>query len=220
MRYFFAVSLAVVLSFGGVRMADAQQQQQQQQQQQNNNAAGNVSGQTGQSQNFMIQRDANAFIGGAATSFFGGQGATGGTGGAGLRGMGGLGGLGGLGGGLGGVGGMGGLGGGNQANTQNNAEPQIRFRITLGFSHPRPAATKVSADFARRLTRIPQLESAEAVAVTMEDRTAVLAGEVATEHEKMLIEKLAMMEPGVSAVRNELTVKATSELLPGPEATN
>ena len=216
MRYLFSVLLAATISFVGVRAADAQQQQQQQQQQ-NTNAVGNVSGQTGQSQNFMIQRDTSAFIGGAATSFFGDQGATGGTG----LGVGGIGRLGGIGG-FGGLGGFGGgnTGFGNQANTQNNAEPQIRFRITLGFSHPRPAAAKVSADFARRLTRIPQLESAEAVAVTMEDRTAVLAGEVETEHEKMLIEKLAMMEPGVSAVRNELTVKATSELLSLPEATN
>lgn len=210
MRYYLVGLLAGLMTFASLRVVDAQQQQQQQQQ---TTAAGNVSGQTGQSENFTIQRDANSFIGGAATNFLGGQTAVGGTGLGGLRGLGG------------GIGGLGGLGRGNtgfgaQANSQSTTEPQIRFRITLGFSHPRPAGTKVSADFARRLTRIPQLASARSVAVTMEDRTAVLAGQVATEHEKKLIEKLAMMEPGVSAVRNELTVTASSELLPLPEATN
>ncbi len=211
MRLLNYTLLALAMTFASLRVADAQQQQQQQQQQ--TNAAGNVSGQTGSSDNFTIQRDANAFIGGSATNFLGGQTAAG---------------LGGLGGGAIGRGGFGGLGGfgrgntgfGNQLNNQNATKPQIRFRITLGFSHPRPAGTKVSAQFARRLTRIPQLPSARSVAVTMEDRTAVLAGEVATEHEKTLIEKLAMMEPGVAEVRNELTVKAPSELLPLPGATN
>jgi hypothetical protein len=210
MRYLFAVLLALVISAANLQTADAQQQQQQQQQ---TNAAGNVSGQTGQSDNFNIQRDTTSFIGGSAANFLGGQAGAGGTG---------LGGLGGFGGGIGGLGGFGrgNTGLGTQANTQSTTAPQIRFRITLGFSHPRPAGTKVSADFARRLTRIPQIASARSVAVTMEDRTAVLAGEVETEHERMLIEKLAMMEPGVSAVRNELTVAAALELLPLPESTN
>ena len=54
----------------------------------------------------------------------------------------------------------------------------------------------------------------------MEDRTAVLAGQVDSEREKRLIERLAMMEPGVEAVRNELTLKAAEELLPLPAETN
>ena len=177
-----------------------------------NNTAGNISGQTGQSSNFTIQRDPNAFIGGAATNFIGGQGATTNAALSRLGGGGLLGGFGGF--------GRGNTGFGNQANTQANAEPQIRFRITLGFSHPRPSGTKLSAQFARRLTRIPQLPSAEFVSVTMEERTAVLAGEVETAREKRLIERLALMEPGVSAVRNELTVKAMPEFLPPAEATN
>lgn len=215
MRYFSTALMATVISFAGLQMADAQQNTNTNTNNNANttNAAGNVSGQTGQSENFTIQRDANSFIGGAATNFLGGQTASG------------LGGLGGGGFGGGGLGALGGLGRGNtgfgsQLNSQSTTQPQIRFRITLGFSHPRPAGTKISAQFARRLTRIPQLPSARSVAVTMEDRTAVLAGEVATEHEKMLIEKLAMMEPGVAEVRNELTVTASLELLPLPEATN
>ncbi len=207
MRYSSTVLLAVVISFGSARFAEAQLNTN------DDNTAGNVSGQTGQSQNFTIQRDPNAFIGGAATNFLSGQAGLGATGFGGLGGGGALGGLGGF--------GRGNIGFNNQANLQQNApEPQIRFRITLGFSHPRPTGAKVSANFARRLTRIPQLPSARSVAVTMEDRTAVLAGQVGSEHERTMIEKLAMMEPGVSAVRNELTVKESPELLPHPESTN
>lgn len=178
---------------------------------------GSVSGQTGQSENFNIQRDPTSFIGGAASNIIGAQTGTAGLNRLGAGGM--LGGLGGLGGGLGGFG-RGNMGFGNQANTQTSTEPQIRFRMTLGFSHPRPTETAISARFTQRLSRLPQLPSAPSVAVTMEDRTAILAGEVESEREKRLIEKLAMMEPGVSAVRNELTVKATPELLAPSGATN
>ena len=92
--------------------------------------------------------------------------------------------------------------------------------MTLGFTHPHPAPSKISTNFAQRLSRIPQLPSAQSIAVTMEDRTAVLVGQVDSEREKRMIEKLAMMEPGVAEVRNELTVNSAQELLPLPEATN
>lgn len=178
------------------------------------NAAGNISGQTGQSDNFSIQRDANAFIGGAATNFLGGQAATGAStfGRGGLSGLGGLGALGGF--------GRGNTGFGNQFGAQTAPEPVIRFRMTLGFSHPQPAPTTISTNLSQRLSRIQQLPSAKSVAVTVEDRTAVLAGQVDSEREKRLIEKLAMMEPGVSEVRNELTVTAAPELLPLPGPAN
>ena len=208
MRPLLTLTFAVVLSTAGLRVAQAQLQ--------NEDPTGtlpNFSGQTGQSENFSIQRDTNAFIGGSTTNFIGAQTTGGGAG------------LGPLGtasvlGGLGVFGGRGNTGLGSQATQQSAAEPQIRFRITLGFSHPRPTGTKISANFSQRLTRIPHLPSARSVAVTMEDRTAVLAGQVDSEREKRLIEKLAMMEPGVEAVRNELTLKAAEELLPLPAETN
>lgn len=205
MRYLSTILLAVVIVIASSLVAEAQLP---------NENPNNISGQTGQSENFSIQRDPTAFIGGTTANIVGAQATAGGdvTRTAGL---------------LGALGSVGNRNNSNlfnqfnqQANTQGTAEPQIRFRITLGFSHPRPTGTKISATFARRLVRIPQLPSARSVAVTMEERTAVLAGEVDSERAKRLIEKLAMMEPGVSAVRNELTVKATEALLPLPAATN
>ncbi len=194
-----ALLLGLVVSFVGLHTAEAQVN--------NDQNAINISGQTGQSDNFAIQREAGAFIGGATTSILGGQG----TAAAAAFSRGGLGGLGGF--------GRGNTGFGNQAG-QQTAEPQIRFRLTLGFSHPLPSATQVKSTFTRRLSRIPQLSSVGEVSVTMEQRTVVLVGQVGTQHQRTLIEKLAMMEPGVSEVRNELTVAALPELVPLPDGTN
>lgn len=208
MRNASRISIAVAIALFYAHLVEAQQTTN------DPNAAGNISGQTGQSENFSIQRDNSAFIGGAATNFLGGQAAVTGSalGRSGIGGLGALGAAGGF--------GRGNTGFGNQFGAQTAPEPVIRFRMTLGFSHPQPAPSTVSTNFAQRLSRISQLPSAKSVAVTMEDRTAVLAGQVDSEHEKRLIEKLAMMEPGVSEVRNELTVTASPELLPLPGPAN
>lgn len=177
-------------------------------------------------ENLLIQRDTGAFVGGA-TGFVG-AGAQGNTlgalGGLNTGGLGGLGGLrGGLGGGLGGFG-RGGQFGQTQFGQQNTAATRpIRVSIRLGFTHPGPAPTVVSAKFARRLRRLPSLPSAESVAVEMDGRTAVLRGEVASGRERDLIARLALLEPGVSDVKNELTVKSEVESIPPPaveESTN
>ncbi|HRX82588.1 MAG TPA: hypothetical protein P5307_26155, partial [Pirellulaceae bacterium] len=185
MRFFFVVVLALVLSSVSAEVAKAQLTNE------NPAGLGNVSGQTGTSENFSIQRNNSSFIGGSATNIIAGQSAVTGTGGLGGLGTAGLiGGLGGLGRGFGNTG-FGNTGFGNQ-NGQNTATPQIRFRTTLGFTHPHPAPTQISTNFSQRLSRIPQLPSAQSIAVTMEDRTAVLAGQVDSEREKRRIEKLAM----------------------------
>jgi hypothetical protein len=45
-------------------------------------------------------------------------------------------------------------------------------------------------------------------AVTMEGDTAVLRGVAASESERLVLEKLVMLEPGVRQVRNEMVVTA------------
>jgi osmotically-inducible protein OsmY len=53
----------------------------------------------------------------------------------------------------------------------------------------------------------------EPIQVSFVDGTAVLRGVVATPHDRELAEQWMLLEPGVRAVRNELTVagKASSE---------
>jgi hypothetical protein len=96
----------------------------------------------------------------------------------------------------------------NQGNVggPSAGRPPVRTSLQLGFQASLPAATEVSARFARRLPRIPGLESASGVAVSMDGRTAVLQGVVASQNQRDLIGRLALFEPGISDVRNELTV--------------
>ena len=104
-------------------------------------------------------------------------------------------------------------------NIQNqNPRTQLRIPISLGFA-PRPIATgQVATTFTARLTRLPEFHATGPVEVTMEGRTAVLRGTVASEADRELAEDLAMLEPAVRAVRNELVVDpaATTEEIPTP----
>lgn len=108
------------------------------------------------------------------------------------------------------------------ANIQNqNPRTQLRIPIKLGFA-PRPIpTTQVAVTFTARLTRLPEFHATGPIEVTMEGRTAVLRGKVASEADRQLAEDLAMLEPAVRAVRNELVVDpaATTEEVPLPAAT-
>jgi osmotically-inducible protein OsmY len=78
--------------------------------------------------------------------------------------------------------------------------------MTIGFEvSPRPANV-ISARFEKRLTSIPRLKILTPVKVTMEKETAVLRGTVARERDRDLIARLALLEPGISNVRNQLIV--------------
>jgi hypothetical protein len=103
----------------------------------------------------------------------------------------------------------------NQGN-QQGAQVQIPVSLKLGFT-PQPVnSTRVQA-FATRLTRLPSIRFVGPASVTMEGRTAVLRGKVLTEEDRELAQALALMEPDVTDVRNELTVDTsatTAEELP------
>ena len=57
-----------------------------------------------------------------------------------------------------------------------------------------------------RLGRILATQNIAAPDLTMEGGVAVLRGVAATEGQRLVLERLVAMEPGVSAVRNEMTV--------------
>lgn len=59
---------------------------------------------------------------------------------------------------------------------------------------------------AQRLERVLQNGMQSPLEVTVQDQTATLRGEVATEHDRLLAEHIARFEPGVRFVENELTV--------------
>lgn len=95
----------------------------------------------------------------------------------------------------------------NQGN-QQGAQVQIPIALKLGFTPSPVSSTRMQA-FATRLTKLPSIRFVGPASVTMEGRTAVLRGKVLTEEDRELAQALALMEPDVTNVRNELTVDTT-----------
>jgi BON domain len=160
----------------------------------------------------------------------GGQGMTGmqqGRGGA----MGGAGGLQGIGG-RGGAGGISGLRNSLQGNRQNSfnsqqaqrsqqggsrGQNQIRVPLRLGFQPPAIAAPRFNTSSSDRLAKTSSLQRVGAINVSLEGRTAILRGTVASESDRQLAASLARLEPEVLVVQNELVVESagtTGEELP------
>jgi len=76
---------------------------------------------------------------------------------------------------------------------------QIGFRPKELGSGPARAVTQL-------IQHLGEIEKVTPVTVTMQGDTAVLRGRVATEHDRALAERIALLEPGIWYVRNELGV--------------
>jgi hypothetical protein len=99
---------------------------------------------------------------------------------------------------------------------QGRNQPNIRVSLRLGFQ-PAPASSVQFEAFTQRLTKLPGIRLVGPMEATLEGKTAVLRGIVASEADRDLAEALALMEPGVRDVRNELVVDpsgARAEELP------
>jgi hypothetical protein len=94
-------------------------------------------------------------------------------------------------------------------NNQQGSQPQIRVSLKMGFT-PRPVSTAQIKTFETRLTKLPALRFVGQPELTLEGRTAVLRGKVASEDDRQLAEALVRMEPAVLDVRNELVVDASA----------
>ena len=151
----------------------------------------------------------NAFGANAFSNTTGGLGGAGGLGG-GLGGLGGLGGgrVGGLGG-LGGLGG-GGLGGGGMGSTSAQAKKQIRPIVKPDIEVERVSAKTTATNAQQRLSRIQFPKKLRGVTSSVEGDVVVLRGEVATESDKKMVERLLKLEPGIDSVRNEVKVQSNS----------
>jgi hypothetical protein len=108
----------------------------------------------------------------------------------------------------------------NQGN-QQGAQVKIPVSLKLGFA-PQPVSPVRVQAFETRFTKLPSVRFIGPSSVTLEGRTAVLRGMVASAEARELAEALAMMEPDVLNVRNELTVDSTAttpEAIPTVPAT-
>jgi Putative phospholipid-binding domain. len=109
----------------------------------------------------------------------------------------------------------------NNAN-QQGAQLRIPVALKLGFTQQPVSVARVDA-FQIRLNRMPSVRFKGPASVTMEGRTAVLRGKVATAEDRELAAALTLMEPDVRDVRNELVVDSSAtqvEVLPLTPAVN
>jgi hypothetical protein len=101
---------------------------------------------------------------------------------------------------------------GNRANTP--AVSKARVQTTVGFRYQLPTTDQLVSALQVRLESSPRIERRGPISVRLEGRTAVLSGEVATAHDRELAGRVALLEAGVSEVRNDLTVAVPEPLLP------
>lgn len=102
----------------------------------------------------------------------------------------------------GGRGGFGGFGGQNN----NQQKPQVRAVLRIGFPVEARESSAVGQSVNARLARMPQSKNLQNVQVTMQGRTAVIRGEVESAEDGKLVERLLSLEPGIDAIKNELTI--------------
>jgi hypothetical protein len=100
---------------------------------------------------------------------------------------------------MGGMGGTRGMGG-----MQQNRMIRTPLRIGSGVIRT-PMGPRVG-EFQDRLGRIPTIQRADQIAVSMDGSVVVLQGAVATPRDRELVARLIMLEPGVREIRNELIV--------------
>lgn len=192
-------------------------------------------GQISGNERFIRGARQGQFVGGDSgdTAFVGAQSGAANGANRGLSQMGGLGGASQYG--RGGTGGLGGMFGSQMGRNQfgmnnlnqmgqNGKRKQLRVPVRLGFEMPVTTASQnqVTTQFAARLPKFPGIQLTGPVDVSMEGKTVVLKGSVASERDRDLAERLALLEPGIASVRNELQVNPSAppelELLPTPAA--
>ena len=170
--------------------------------QQNGNNNGE-SGQVSSSGQISSQTSNQGFVGGGgiggdprATS---NQANMAGTGMNAMGGFGGFGGFGGMGRGM-----MGGMFGGQQQQQQPGANLRFPFVVKFTVAPIVPAKVRMQAE--NRLTKLPGLSKYNKVAVQIKGVTATLTGQVVSQREKSLVERLVLLEPGINDVRNDLVI--------------
>lgn len=112
----------------------------------------------------------------------------------------------------------------NRGNTsqEENVVLPVRVRLDVAFDHPQVQTTAVAANVRTRLDKVLSRRSIATPNVEVKGDTIVLRGVAPSESQRLVIEKLVSLEPGVLAVDNQMTVAqqpSATPLLP-PQADN
>jgi hypothetical protein len=108
------------------------------------------------------------------------------------------------------------------AATVETVPQPMRVELTVAFDAPRPTPMAVATSLRTRLGKILADHAVAPPDVTMEGDTAVLTGVAESESQRLVLEKLVSLEPGVRQVRNEMVVieppDAAQPIVPPQEA--
>lgn len=96
----------------------------------------------------------------------------------------------------------------NQSAEQVQELRRFRTKLSLGFQPPPAHMTAFTAESTARLSKSLERSVGASVQAQLADEVVVLSGTVATTAEKLLAEQLALLEPGVARVQNDLVVAA------------
>lgn len=105
----------------------------------------------------------------------------------------------------------------NQGRGRGRQQNEVRIVLQLGFTPPKPgsfapqrAPKAVAAKLADRMNRSSWIQNRSQMEVTIDEGVATLQGVVSTEHDRVLAERLAMLEGGIRKVENLLKVESAS----------
>jgi hypothetical protein len=112
-------------------------------------------------------------------------------------------------------------GGRNNRNQQQptedageNERPDIRLRLEVGFTPPRPAPSVLARNIQTRLTRLAVDHRVGRPQIAVEGDTVVLRGVAESESQMLVLANLISLEPGVRTVRNEMTLAGAPAVAP------
>ncbi len=115
----------------------------------------------------------------------------------------------------------------NQGGGRGSQQSDVRIVLRLGFTPstrgtiaPARAPAAVASRLAGRMERSSWIQNRSPLEVTIDQGTATLRGVVATEHDRLLAERLALLEVGVRNVANELEVPSAADSAEAPGLLN
>jgi hypothetical protein len=111
-----------------------------------------------------------------------------------------------------------GAGRGRQAGEQpQNERPPVRVQLRVAFDYDQPTPSVVARDLGERLERVLAEHHVNQPEVIIEGRTAILRGTAANESQRLVLEKLVQLEPGVSAVVNQMAIATDTATQPADQ---
>jgi BON domain len=114
------------------------------------------------------------------------------------------------------------LGQGNRgrqiSQQKENARLPVRVRLDVAFDAPRPQPSALAAAVHGHIDKLLALRKMPVPGLEVDGDTVVLSGTAESDNQRLVIEKLVSLEPGVSQVLNQMTVAESSpvETMPQP----